>query len=70
MLGVITAVEIDLLPVSEFYGRALLFDGSHAAEALGEWRRWTADLPATVNASVCIQQRRRCRAFPSSWRVG
>ncbi|MEU0495729.1 FAD-binding oxidoreductase [Mycobacterium sp. NPDC006124] len=56
MLGVVTAVEIDLLPIGEFFGGALFFDGEHATEVLGEWRRWTADLPETVNTSVCIQQ--------------
>jgi len=56
MLGVVTAVEIDLLPISEFFGGALFFDGAHAAEVLGEWQRWTADLPDEVNTSICIQQ--------------
>ena len=26
-LGIVTAVEIDLLPISEFYGGAMYFDG-------------------------------------------
>jgi len=55
-LGVVTAVEIDLLPIAEFYGGAVFFDGSHAAAVLGEWQRWTADLPEEVNTSICIQQ--------------
>ena len=56
MLGIVTAVEIDLLPIAEFYGGALYFDGSDAGEVLHVWRRWSQDLPETVNTSVCIQQ--------------
>jgi hypothetical protein len=56
MLGIVTAVEIDLLPIAEFYGGAIYFDGGHAAEVLHEWQRWTADLPESVNTSICIQQ--------------
>ncbi|GAB7071518.1 FAD-binding oxidoreductase [Mycobacterium hodleri] len=55
-LGVVTTVEIDLLPISEFFGGALFFDGGHAGDVMGEWQRWTADLPDTVNTSICIQQ--------------
>ena len=37
-----TAVEIDLLPISEFYGGAIYFGGDQAAVVLHEWHRWTA----------------------------
>jgi FAD/FMN-containing dehydrogenase len=45
-LGIVAAVEIDLLPIAEFYGGALYFDG-------GRCRRGAADLAAVV--------RRACR---------
>lgn len=55
-LGIVTAVEIDLLPVAEFYGGALVFDGDQASEVLHAWRRWSAELPESVNTSVSLQQ--------------
>lgn len=56
MLGIVTAVEIDLLPIAEFYGGAIYFGGEHAADVLHEWQRWTVGLPESVNTSICIQQ--------------
>lgn len=55
-LGIVTAVEIDLLEYPEFYGGAVYFDGSDAAAVLHAWRSWSADLPETVNTSIAIQQ--------------
>ncbi|MBJ7341633.1 FAD-binding oxidoreductase [Mycolicibacterium sp.] len=56
MLGIVTAVEIDLLPIGEFYGGAIYFDGDDAADVLHAWQRWTANLPDSANTSICIQQ--------------
>ena len=56
MLGIVTGVEIDLLPIAEFYGGAVYFDGEHTADVLHQWHRWAADLPDEVNTSICIQQ--------------
>lgn len=55
-LGIVTSVEIDLPPVTEFYGGAVYFDGKDAATVLHAWREWCADLPETVNTSIAIQQ--------------
>ena len=55
-LGVVTAVEIDLLPIAEFYGGAVYFDGADAAAVLHAWRSWTETLPETVNTSIAVQQ--------------
>lgn len=38
-LGIVTAVEIDLLPIAEFYGGAIYFDGSDAAAVVFAWRQ-------------------------------
>jgi hypothetical protein len=56
MLGIVAEVEIDLLPITEFYGGALHFDASDAATVLHEWRRWCADLPESINTSLALQQ--------------
>lgn len=55
-LGIVTAVEIELLPIAEFYGGAVFFDGSDAAAVLHAWGGWCAGLPETVNTSIAIQQ--------------
>ena len=55
-LGIVTAVEIELPYIPEFYGGAVYFDGVDAAVVLHEWRRWSAGLPETVNTSIAIQQ--------------
>jgi FAD/FMN-containing dehydrogenase len=55
-LGIVTGVEIDLLPIAEFYGGALYFDGADAAAVLHRWAEWCVTLPETVNTSIALQQ--------------
>jgi FAD binding domain len=55
-LGIVTEVEIDLLPIAEFYGGALYFDGADAARVLHAWRQWGEALPESVNTSLALQQ--------------
>ncbi|GAA1654107.1 FAD-linked oxidase [Mycolicibacterium murale] len=55
-LGIVTAVEIDLLPIPEFYGGALYFGADDAAAVLRAWQGWLAGLPETVTTSVALQQ--------------
>ncbi|MGB3483097.1 MAG: FAD-binding oxidoreductase [Mycobacterium sp.] len=55
-LGIVTAVEIELLPISEFYGGALYFDGDDASALVHAWSRWCVDLPESVSTSVALQQ--------------
>ncbi len=55
-LGIVTAVQIELPPVAQFYGGAIYFDGSDAAQVLHAWRDWSAGLPETANTSIVIQQ--------------
>ncbi len=55
-LGIVTGVEISLLPIAEFYGGALYFDGADAAAVLHAWREWCAGLPEDANTSVALQR--------------
>jgi hypothetical protein len=55
-LGIVTGVEIDLLPIAEFYGGALYFDGADAAAVLRGWQQWSAGLPENINTSIALQQ--------------
>lgn len=56
MLGVVTTIEFELLPIDEFYGGAICFDAADAATVLHAWRSWSQGLPETVNTSIAIQQ--------------
>ncbi|MGZ8178614.1 FAD-binding oxidoreductase [Williamsia sp. SKLECPSW1] len=55
-LGIVTAVEIDLLPIVDFYGGALYFDGADAEAVLRAWRDWSLDLPEDTNTSIAFLQ--------------
>ncbi|WP_083409835.1 FAD-binding oxidoreductase [Mycolicibacterium rutilum] len=52
-VGIVTAVEIELLPIREFYGGALYYD---VAAVLHGWRTWCADLPESITTSIALQQ--------------
>jgi FAD binding domain/Berberine and berberine like len=43
--GVVTALELELFPISELYGGVLFWPQERAAEVLGAWREWTAGVP-------------------------
>ncbi|MUN64481.1 FAD-binding protein [Kocuria sediminis] len=53
-LGVVTAMEFELLPLDGLYGGAIIYPGAHAREVLTAWSRWTADLPETVSTSIAL----------------
>ncbi|MCV7280029.1 FAD-binding oxidoreductase [Mycolicibacterium flavescens] len=55
-LGIVTAVEIDLLPIPEFFGGAVYFDGEDAAAVLHAWRDWCTELPHSVTTSIAVLQ--------------
>lgn len=55
-LGIVTAVEIDLLPIEQFYGGAVYFDGADVTAVLHEWAAWSVQLPETINTSIAVQQ--------------
>lgn len=56
MLGIVVSVEFDLLPITEFYGGALYFDGRDAEAVVRAWRAWSGGLPESVTTSVAILQ--------------
>jgi FAD/FMN-containing dehydrogenase len=55
-LGIVTAVEIELLELPELYGGALFFTGTDASGVLHAWRRWVRDLPEHANTSIALLQ--------------
>lgn len=53
-LGIVTALEFDLVPVPEVYGGALYFDGSDAESVIHTWATWCESLPEQATTSVAL----------------
>jgi FAD/FMN-containing dehydrogenase len=50
--GVVTALEIDLVPVTTLYGGGLYFPGELVPEVLAAWREWSATVPERLTSGV------------------
>jgi hypothetical protein len=48
--AIVTAIHVDLLPISDAYAGALLFPGEVGIDGLRAWRDWTAGAPEEVSA--------------------
>jgi FAD/FMN-containing dehydrogenase len=55
-LGIVTEIELDLLPVARFYGGGLFFPASAANVVLHAWREWAPTLPEDASTSVALLQ--------------
>ncbi|QBX56085.1 FAD-binding oxidoreductase [Nocardioides seonyuensis] len=56
MLGIVTAIEFDLVHQPRFYGGSLWFDGSDAPAVIDAWRAWSAELPEAGTTSFALFQ--------------
>lgn len=56
MLGIVTAIEFDLVPQPRFYGGSLWFDGADAPAVIEAWRAWSAELPEEGTTSFALFQ--------------
>lgn len=52
--GVVTAIEIDLLPYADVYAGMLLWDASHAADVAHAWAEWTTTAPESCSTSLRV----------------
>lgn len=52
--GVVTALELDLVPVTRLYGGGVYFPGEAAADLLNAYREWTATVPEDLSSSVAL----------------
>jgi hypothetical protein len=52
--GVVTEIEIELMPVSRFFGGGIFFPGTSAADVLYAWRLWAPTLPVEASTSVAL----------------
>lgn len=51
---IVTAMELDLVEVSEVHGGSLYVDVAEAGDVLDRWRRWTEEVPDTVTSGVAM----------------
>ncbi|WP_139338200.1 FAD-binding oxidoreductase [Micromonospora avicenniae] len=54
--GVVTAMEFDLFPVTEFYGGGLYLPGDRMEDVLRVWGAWAPELPEQATTSVAVQR--------------
>ncbi|MEV1143172.1 FAD-binding oxidoreductase, partial [Micromonospora sp. NPDC049799] len=52
--GVVTAIEIDLFPVTQLYGGGLYFGAEAAPDALHAYAEWTRTVPDEMTSSVLM----------------
>ncbi|HET7725238.1 MAG TPA: FAD-binding oxidoreductase [Propionibacteriaceae bacterium] len=52
--GIVTSMEVDLVPVSTLYGGGLFYAGEHAGTVLRAWRDWTRSLPEEMSTSMAL----------------
>jgi len=50
--GVVTAIDIALFPVTEYFGGGVFYAGEHTAAVLHAYREWIADAPDELNSSI------------------
>lgn len=52
--GVVTGLEIELMPVAEIFGGALVFAGERASELVRAYLDWARDLPDELTSSLAF----------------
>ncbi|RNL84585.1 FAD-binding oxidoreductase [Halostreptopolyspora alba] len=52
--GVVTAMSVDLVPVTRILGGGLYFDVARTPDALDAWRRWTTTVPEETTSGVTM----------------
>lgn len=53
-LGVVTSMEVDLVPVTRLYGGGLFFDAASTAAVLEVYREWVSTVPDAMSSSVAL----------------
>ncbi|MCF6507680.1 FAD-binding oxidoreductase [Blastococcus sp. MG754426] len=54
--GVVTALEMDLVPLTGLYGGGIFFAGEDMADVLHAFRRWSRHLPDEVSTSIAVMR--------------
>ncbi|WP_067451003.1 FAD-binding oxidoreductase [Actinomadura macra] len=66
--GVVTGLEIGLLPVERLYGGGLYFDTGLCSEVMETWRTWSATVPDEMTSSIALIPVPDVPAFPEPLR--
>ncbi len=53
-LGVVTSIEIDLVPVTSIYAGNLLYPAGMARDVFARYREWLPAIPDELTSSVCL----------------
>ncbi|WP_136517319.1 FAD-binding oxidoreductase [Cellulomonas telluris] len=53
-VGIVTAMEFELVPITELYGGGLFFDAERVPGLLEGYVAWAADLPRSMNTSLAL----------------
>ncbi|CPU61794.1 FAD linked oxidase domain-containing protein [Mycobacteroides abscessus] len=53
-LGVVTRLDLELVPLRTLYAGSLTFDAPHVEDVLRGWAAWTATAPDDVTTSVAV----------------
>ncbi|MGY1805102.1 FAD-binding oxidoreductase [Blastococcus sp. SYSU D00922] len=54
--GIVTAIEIDLVPVGSLYAGGIFFTGDDAPALLHRFRQWAPTLPEEVGTSIAVMR--------------
>ncbi|MGW3341112.1 FAD-binding oxidoreductase [Streptomyces sp. NPDC001009] len=52
--GLVTGLEVDLVPVTRLYGGGMYFDGASAERVLDAYLRWTETVPEETTSSLAL----------------
>ncbi|WP_026416394.1 FAD-binding oxidoreductase [Actinomadura oligospora] len=52
--GIVTGMEIGLLPVTALYGGGMFFDGANAIGVFETWIQWTTTVPDEMSSSIAL----------------
>ncbi|WP_019855901.1 FAD-binding oxidoreductase [Actinopolyspora mortivallis] len=66
--GIVTALEMDLLPVQRLYGGGIYYDAAEAEAVFSHFREWTATAPERITSSVGMIEYPPIPVFPEPLR--
>jgi len=66
--GVVTGMEVELVPVSRIFGGQLVFNTPLVPAAVKAWRDWTSTAPETVTSSMTLVRFLDQQGFPPQLR--
>ncbi|SHN32244.1 FAD-binding oxidoreductase [Cryptosporangium aurantiacum] len=55
-LGIVTAVEFELVQVAEIFGGCVYFDAADASAIAHSWAMWTEELPEEATSSLAVMR--------------